>query len=249
MPWTTQQTFRGVLLTIFPWVALALALNYLGGSSSSSASSGPLSPQADLIGAIVAIIFTALIEGAFLIAPLYYANVTQRNLAQRGRAALRALGFRGFPVGRTIFWIVVLMLLILGVNILYQVIISTFHLNIQTNDQVILANSKNAPLTTYGTLFAAVFIAPFCEEIFFRGFLFPGLLRGMPLGWAIAISALLFAVAHADPGSFVVLVTIGVAFAFLRWRTQSIWPGMILHMLNNAIGALAIILAMNGVTR
>lgn len=68
----------------------------------------------------------------------------------------------------------------------------------------------------------------------------------MSLGWAIIISSLLFGVAHADPGSFPVLFVIGLALAFLRWRTQSIWPCMILHMLNNGIAALAIVLTMQG---
>jgi len=82
--------------------------------------------------------------------------------------------------------------------------------------------------------------------VFFRGFVFPGLRRAMPVGWAIVLSSLLFAVAHADPGSFAVLFIIGLALAFLRWRTGSIWPGMILHMLNNGIGAVSIILVMQG---
>jgi membrane protease YdiL (CAAX protease family) len=68
----------------------------------------------------------------------------------------------------------------------------------------------------------------------------------MPLVWAIIFSALIFGVAHADPGSFAVLVIIGLALAFLRWRTYSIWPGMILHALNNAIAALAVVLYMQG---
>jgi membrane protease YdiL (CAAX protease family) len=157
------------------------------------------------------------------------------------------LGFRKFPVAQTFLWIVVLTIAILFVNNIYQYLITTFHLNLQTNDQVLLAESKRAPLTTYATLLVAVFIAPFCEEIFFRGFVFPGLRNGMAVGWAIVFSALLFGVAHADPGSFVVLFIIGIALAFLRWRTKSIWPGMILHMLNNGIGALVIILYMQGV--
>ena len=140
------------------------------------------------------------------------------------------------------------MVAIFAVNFLYSYVITTFHLNLQTNDQVILERSKQAPLTIYATLFAAVFIAPFCEEVFFRGFVFPGLRRAMPVGWAIMLSSLLFAVAHADPGSFAVLFIIGLALAFLRWRTGSIWPGMILHMLNNGIGAVSIILVMQGAT-
>jgi membrane protease YdiL (CAAX protease family) len=41
-----------------------------------------------------------------------------------------------------------------------------------------------------------------------------------------------------------VLFVIGLALAFLRWRTRSIWPGMALHFLNNFVGALQIFLVL-----
>jgi uncharacterized protein len=245
-PWTTQQTFLGVLLTIIPWIVLALTLSSFNTQSTPNAR---LSPQADLVGAIVAFIFSVLIEGAFLIAPLAFAHRAFQAIRPHGRLVLRALGFRSFSPGQALFWIIVFILVILGVNNLYQYVITVLHLNIQTNDQVLLQQSKVAPLTTYATLLAAVVIAPFCEEVFFRGFVFPGLRRDMSVGWAIIISSLLFAITHADPGSFAVLFVIGLALAFLRWRTKSIWPGMLLHMLNNAIAAIVIILAMHGIIK
>ena len=244
-PWTIRQTLLGILFTMVPWIALALILNSIGPTSTNNA---PLPLRVDLIGAIITLIFSAIIEGAFLIAPFYFANAAFHAVKRRGRLILNALGFRAFPARRTAFLIIGLMVGIFAVNLLYSYVITTFHLNLQTNDQVLLERSKQAPLTIYATLFAAVFIAPFCEEVFFRGFVFPGLRRAMPVGWAIVLSSLLFAVAHADPGSFAVLFIIGLALAFLRWRTGSIWPGMILHMLNNGIGAVSIILVMQGAT-
>lgn len=245
-PWTTQQTFLGTLITLIPWIALSLLLSSLNGAATVTK---PLSPQADLTGAIITIIFSTLIEGAFLIAPVYFANAAFRSITPHARLAIQALGFRHFRVGRALSSIVVLMLAIFAINTLYSYLINVLHLNVQTNDQLLLQESKVAPLTTYATLFAAVVIAPFCEEVFFRGFVFPGLRRGMSLGWAILISSLLFAVAHADPGSFPVLLVIGLALAILRWRTRSLWPCILLHMLNNGVAALVIVLTMQGVIK
>ena len=70
-PWTLRQTLTGILLTMVPWMALAIALANIGSTSNSTA---PLSFNLDLSAAIITIIFTAVIEGAFLIAPFYYAN-------------------------------------------------------------------------------------------------------------------------------------------------------------------------------
>jgi uncharacterized protein len=245
-PWTLRQTLQGILLTMVPWMALAIALANIGSASTSSRT---LSFSVDLSAAIITIIITAIIEGAFLIAPFYYANKAFREMRPRARKVFNALGFRKVSLLRAAYWIAGLLLAIFAVNFLYSAIITFFHLNLQTNDQVILEHSKQEPLTTYATLFAAVFIAPFCEEIFFRGFVFPGLRHRMPVGAAIVISSLLFAIAHADPGSFPVLLIIGLALAFIRWRTASIWPGMFLHMLNNGIGAVSILLVMWGIIR
>ena len=244
-PWTIQQTFLGVILTLLPWIALTLALASLSGNATITK---PLSPQADLTGAIVTIVFSVIIEGAFLIAPFYFANAAFRSITPHARLALDALGFRRYPIGRTLFWVVVLMVAIFLVDALYSYLITALHLNLQTNDQLLLQQSKVAPLTTYATLLAAVIVAPFCEEVFFRGFVFPGLRRGMPVSWAIIVSSLLFAVSHADPGSFAVLLIIGLALAILRWRTRSIWPAILLHTLNNGIAALTVVLAMQGIT-
>jgi uncharacterized protein len=243
-PWTIRQTLTGTLLTMVPWMALAITLNSIGGTSNSSR---PLPFNVDLGGAIITLLFTAVIEGAFLIAPFYYANKAFSNIRPRARQVFDALGFRKVSLRRAASLIAGLILAIFAVNFLYSAIITYFHLNLQTNDQVLLAHSKQEPITTYATLFAAVFIAPFCEETFFRGFVFPGLRRAMPIGAAIVVSALLFAIAHADPASFPVLLIIGLALAFIRWRTASIWPGMFLHMLNNGIGAVSILLVMWGV--
>jgi membrane protease YdiL (CAAX protease family) len=102
------------------------------------------------------------------------------------------------------------------------------------------------PFTVLGALIGAVFIAPFCEEIFFRGFLFAGLLRGMTVLWAMLLSTALFTIVHTDLGSAVPLFAIGLMLAVIRWRTGSIWPGMALHMLNNAIASVLVIATILG---
>lgn len=246
VPWTVQVTFRGVLWTLIPWISFTLLLNTLGGNS------GPTKPIAfsdDLTGALVGIIFSALVEGAFLIAPYYYANKTLvlENLREgeaRARAVFRSLGLRRFDFLRTLPWILGLLVLVIALGDLYSWIVTALNLNLQTNGQLVEQYSTYEPLTTYAVLAASVFIAPFCEELFFRGFAFSGLLRDLSPLWAVLISSALFAVAHADVGSFVPLFVIGLALAFLRWRTGSTWASMSLHFLNNLVASVEIILYM-----
>lgn len=243
VPWTAQQTALGIVLTLVPWIALALGLSLLGNQSQHTP---PLTPQEDVLNAIITFILSSLIEGAFIIAPLYFALRIYRSSPSTWRQALRAFGFKGFNVVQALVLIIVFIIVILAVDNLYQYVITLFHLNLQTNDQVLLDRSKSAPYTTYATLLVAVIVAPFCEEIFFRGFVFMGMSKAMPVWLAVIASAFIFAFAHADLGSFAVLFIIGIALAFLRWRTHSLWPGILLHMLNNGLGALAVFLTMNG---
>jgi membrane protease YdiL (CAAX protease family) len=242
VPWTLQQTFLVVLITFIVRVALSIGLS--GGAGPQSIPK--LSPQLDAANAAVTFILTSLIQSTFIIGPLYFASRPFRSLQQRAQSTLYVLGFRRFPVWRSLALVLSLFVGIVLLNYLYQYLITTFHLNLVTNDQVYFEMSKHAPITILTVLFISVFIAPVCEELFFRSFVFMGLLKQMSLGASMVLSALIFAVAHGDIGSFVILFFIGLALAFLRWRTRSIWPGILLHLLNNSLASLTILLPMLG---
>lgn len=90
--------------------------------------------------------------------------------------------------------------------------------------------------------------SPFAEELLFRGVLFNELKRVVSAYWAIAISAILFAVLHlpvwlmldgmALPTalqSFVQISLYGVVFAMLMHVTKSLWASLTAHWLNNFI--------------
>ena len=84
-----------------------------------------------------------------------------------------------------------------------------------------------------------VLIAPLVEEIFFRGFLYPGLRERY--GWipAALISAALFAGVHLQPITMPPIFLMGLIFAYLYQRTGSIWPGVIMHLGTNTLGLAA----------
>ncbi|HLJ80347.1 MAG TPA: CPBP family intramembrane glutamic endopeptidase [Ktedonobacterales bacterium] len=237
VPWSFGQTWRGVAATLIPWVAFLLIS--ANAAPQTTVSSGTLSPLEDAIGAVVFVIFTAIVEGAFLLAPGYYAVV--RRAGATVREGLWALGFRRTPLLPAIGWVVGGLIVVYAASVVYQDIITRFSLGLHTNVDTLQQLGQHAPLTVIGTLIGAVFIAPFCEEIFFRGFTFAGFLRGMPVWAAVLLSALLFGIAHGDIGSFALLFVIGVVLAVVRWRTGSIWPGMALHMANNAVAALVVV--------
>ncbi len=73
------------------------------------------------------------------------------------------------------------------------------------------------------------------EELFFRGAAFDLLRRRYPVWMAIVIPAVLFGFAHIWWGPSRVMVTalMGIFFALLRWRSNSIWGPILMHFLVN----------------
>ncbi|HET9914246.1 MAG TPA: type II CAAX endopeptidase family protein [Anaerolineales bacterium] len=81
-----------------------------------------------------------------------------------------------------------------------------------------------------------VVMAPIVEEVFFRGFLFQGFRQ--KYGWITAalLSSAIFAVAHMDLVALIPTFILGVVLAYVYHRSNSVWPGVILHFLVNAMG-------------
>jgi membrane protease YdiL (CAAX protease family) len=89
-----------------------------------------------------------------------------------------------------------------------------------------------------------VCVAPFVEELVFRGVLLSGLASRMPIGWAMLASAVVFGCVHLPDFKFAwypvpALVILGLVSAWLRVRTRSLWPSITLHATNNFIAAIA----------
>ena len=62
-------------------------------------------------------------------------------------------------------------------------------------------------------------------------------LLAKPLGrWqAVLLQAVLFALQHSTPAGMAYALVCGLVLGMLRSRTGSVWPGMLLHTLNNLL--------------
>lgn len=80
-----------------------------------------------------------------------------------------------------------------------------------------------------------VLVVPLAEEFIFRGYLFGLLRRELPF-WLVAIlTSVLFALAHGQWNVAVDTFILGIALSYLREKTGSIWTGVALHALKNAV--------------
>ncbi len=88
-------------------------------------------------------------------------------------------------------------------------------------------------------LFAVV--APFVEELTFRG-AGQSLLRFLGRAPSILLVGVAFGLAHGLLEGLIVLVPFGIALAWLRDRTESVVPGMLVHALFNGTALAAAVL-------
>jgi sodium transport system permease protein len=75
------------------------------------------------------------------------------------------------------------------------------------------------------------------EELCFRGFLFGALRTRLSGTLTIIASAVLFGVFHEilSSGRLLPSTFLGLVLGWVRWRSRSVWPGILLHALNNGL--------------
>ncbi len=210
-----------------PWAGIAavapfalLSLLALGGSEGDD----------EEIGVGLAVGAQLVQASLFISIPLIIAAVTAAK--DEFVSFVGALGFRRASLGRSLKWI--------GLGALaYYVFLGLVVVIISAPEQDDISG-QFGPLWVQFLLIAIV--ASISEEMFFRGMLFGGLRRRMPMVPAALISGLLFGSMHAPTGPSAVLplAFFGFVLAVTYERTGSIWPPIALHTLNNSIALIAL---------
>jgi membrane protease YdiL (CAAX protease family) len=157
------------------------------------------------------------------------------------KRSLRDLGLR-VPSGRA------LGIGVLGAVAMYVVTLALANVQLSITHQkpqeaaTALFSSSHDPLLTFAFALLAVAIAPFVEELTFRGFLFNALLRYAPVWVAATISGIVFGLSHGSLTAFVPLAGSGIVLAYVYYLTGSLPASMLTHALFNAINVALIAL-------
>ena len=114
------------------------------------------------------------------------------------------------------------------------------------NDTTISAQIEDAP---HMTLLIVIFLAPFVEEVLFRGLVF-GCLKEKSRIFAYILSCALFAFLHVwtavsnwDLGYLILMLQYlvpGLVFAWAYEHSGTLWTSILLHMLVNALSLFTI---------
>jgi hypothetical protein len=101
--------------------------------------------------------------------------------------------------------------------------------------------------------FFGVFIAPFAEEVLFRGLLFPALARRAGALFSFVVTSVLFGAIHAQQlaGAWIqvsCIVLVGAVLTAIRWRFRSLASSTLVHVGYNGALFFALFLQTRGFT-
>jgi uncharacterized protein len=100
------------------------------------------------------------------------------------------------------------------------------------------------PAEAWALTIFGITLAPLMEELFFRGFLYPVLARGVGITAAIFVTAFAFALLHGSQlkfswGPVLVIFLVGVVLTMVRAYKNSVGAGLLIHVAyNGTISAL-----------
>jgi membrane protease YdiL (CAAX protease family) len=157
----------------------------------------------------------------------------------------KELGFRAFE------WSSIglgcgLLVMVYVVIIIHNLILSALGVAMQGDVVFGLFSKLESPALLF---FVGIVLAPIMEEIFFRGFLFRGFRQRYGLNTALILSSFIFALSHMQLAALLPTFLLGGVLAYMAHRSNSVFPGMILHFMINAWGFCALFAAykLNGI--
>lgn len=88
----------------------------------------------------------------------------------------------------------------------------------------------------WGTIIFSIVIQPaVIEELAFRGIILGSLRSVLGVHEAVLVSALMFMVIHLSPFGLPYLLLLGLLLGYVRVKSQSIWPCILLHGMHNGL--------------
>lgn len=184
------------------------------------------------------ILFVYLIQIAGMLLPLWFIAIRKHKLK------IADFGFNWIGTGKTVLWVFISYVFFLGLSLF--IITMFFNFGIEAfgfqSQRSIFEIFGSDPFGLTIAVIIAIGIAPFVEEIFFRGFMLQTLVKKIGVTWGIILTTLIFAAIHFEFQSMMPLLILSLILSVLYVRTESIWPGIIFHMFNNSIALLVMYL-------
>lgn len=165
-------------------------------------------------------------------------------LVARGRRPVTMFGFNAASPGRVLLFGLLCLLATYPIVSLLASMVTSGGATTTDEDAMVGFLRSAASWRDRGVAIGfAVVVAPFTEEVIFRGYLY-GVIRQYAGRFAAAVtSAILFATVHHNIPAIPALFVLGIGFALAYERTGSLLAPMLMHVLFNTATVVAILFA------
>ena len=223
VPWGGFQVMLGIFLialAITPTIFLALFLSDFLDRHHLAVQAWTASV---VMGLVILVVVSRLVPGQLSALPMFLGMVKPRG-----------------PVWMAILLAAAGLVASLVITGLYSALVTWLGTDLLTPPEIgsQIAFPGLAALITFAGL--AVW-TPVTEEIFFRGFIFAGLVSRFGPWWSMIVSAAIFSAFHLNWGVVVPIFVTGLILAWLYHRTGSLWPGIAAHAGQNSLALLGAI--------
>jgi uncharacterized protein len=212
-PWPASAGFLGLLFGV---IATVVLITLIGAFYFAAGYDDP-NDAASFDFVAIAAQSAALIGTALIITSRY------------GRPRARQFGFRR-PAGSAFGWALA--------TLAGYFVLAALYTWLASPPQDDLPQQLGADKSTALAIITGVFViavAPPVEEFFFRGFLYQSFRNRIGVAGGSILSGVIFGAIHGKPDYLVPLATLGILLALLFEKTDSIWPCIFVHAVNNAL--------------
>ena len=144
----------------------------------------------------------------------------------------------------TLRWIFIALFFVYSSNLAGKVLFMIIEMITGVSLSAIDFSADNNAVSVFTNILAMMFLAPFFEELFFRGnFVEQEAKHGK---WStVIILGIMFGLWHCNYDQFIYTSVLGMFAGFMFIKTGSIIPPMLLHFIMNTLGAISSIMATN----
>lgn len=141
-----------------------------------------------------------------------------------------------------LYWLLIAVAVFIGINMANAVFVRFLPQKETSFDQLL----KSGPQVRVAIAILASFSAPLVEEIVYRGVIFGGLRKRFSATTTIIIVTLLFAGVHVPQyagawASLAGLMLLSLVLTFVRAKSKTLLPCIVIHFINNAVVSLLIV--------
>jgi membrane protease YdiL (CAAX protease family) len=164
-----------------------------------------------------------------------WSAVTTRPLSASPDAARRTKRLLGFELPWTVWCVLGGLAACYGVLYTFSAIVQIFGFDWLVPGEQIPDEYFDNTWLVIAIGIAVVITAPIAEEVFFRGFMFGGLRRTLPLWPAALISGVIFAIPHLDVGLMIPFTFIGAILANTYHASGRLAASITVHFIFNLV--------------